>query len=379
MLTEKKLVERKAALDDDMALILDVAKHEKRELNTAEAHAWNAKRREVMAIDEQLQLLNDELNAPTFVGERKSENQYTTARMMQALYHGEGSAFRDFTLAGTTATINNPRVQNEWFDSLKTANPLSQLGTRFLTVPNFAQFPVVTTPPAVVWFGEGDTITPDASAVVNARKVTYKEAVILITASNLWLEDTDGTLGSDIITRMANSAINEAIVKVALHGTAANGQPIGLDSIANIQTVSAAGALTSYAKPLEAITKLLRANVEREKIGYIGSPMAWEQMQNLLAATDGQYLAPPPGMADLRGYYSSAVLENYGADDDETRMYFGDFSNLMVAASGPRIQILRERYADQMQTGFLVHLRIDTQVIHPEAFCILTGIAPPTV
>jgi HK97 family phage major capsid protein len=375
--SEKTLLERRSTLMDDMALMEDVRKHEKRkDFSATEAAAWNGMYRELLAIDSKLQEIREDLNPGIMVGERKKkEGESVVSHMMRDLFLGQAS--RDFTLSGTSATINNPRVQMEWFDSLKANNPLSLLGTRFLAVPNFAQFPVVDTPPAVTWFGEGDTVTPDSSAQITARKVQYKTAVILVNASNFWLEDTDGGLGSDIINRMAISAINEAIIKVALHGSASAGQPVGLDSISNVQSVDAGGALTSYAKPLEAVTKLLRSNVEREKIGYIGSPMAWEQMQNLIATDQGQYLIPPPGLADLRGYYSSAVLENYGTGEDETRMYFGDFSNLMVAASGPRVQILRERYADQMQTGFLIHLRIDTQVIHPDTFCILNGIAPP--
>lgn len=369
--SEKQLLERRAQLYDDMQLLTDVAKHEKRNFTADEAQTWNAKMRETLAITDQIKEINDDLLQPTFTGEKKTGDLILEG--MRALYRNEQT--RAFTLAGTTATITNPSVSTDWFLTLKAQNPLFKAGARLLSTRNYTQWPVETTAPAVVWFDEGDTMTPDSTGVIGSKKVTYRTASILINASNFWLEDSEGDIGGAIISKMATDAINEAIGKVCLNGVSANGQPVGLDSVANVQTVAAGGALTNYSKPIEAVRKLLAANVEREKIHAIMSPQGWEQMQ-LLADQNDQFLMAPPGIADIPQHVTSAVLENYGTDPNfTTRMYLGDFSNMLVAAEGPRIQILKERFADKFETGFLVHLRIDMQVLRPTTFCRIEGIA----
>lgn len=298
--------------------------------------------------------------------------------MMRALYNapnGPNPEYRDFTLSGTTATIQNPDIQNQFFLSLKAANPLERLGARFYNGNNFAQFPVETTAPAVVWFAEGDSLTADATAVIGSRKVEYKTCAMLLKASNFWLEDS-GPLGAEIITAMAVDAINEGIIKTVLSGASGSKQPVGLDNLtgSGVQTVAnGSSTLAGYGKMNEAVKKLLAVNVPLEKIGYMYSPTAWQQM-NDLADLSNQPLMMPGGLKDLPGFVSSAVLETYDTNTT-TRMYFGDWSNLLVAtAGGPRIQILRERYADDLETGFVVYLRLDHQFIRRDNFCILTGI-----
>jgi len=42
--------------------------------------------------------------------------------------------------------------------------------------------------------------------------------------------------------------------------------------------------------------------------------------------------------------------------------------------SGMRIEVLKEHFADNLQYGFLAHLRMDIQVAQPKAFSVLKGI-----
>lgn len=310
--------------------------------------------------------------------QRGGSTRPVLGQMMRALYnapHGSEIETRDFTLSGSTAVIQNPSIQSEFFLTLKANNPLAALGARFFNGENYSQFPVETTAPAVVWFAEGDTLSPDATAAIGSRKVTYSTAAMILKASNFWLEDS-GELGASIITEMGVQAINEAIIKTVLSGASASKQPVGLDNLigSGVQTVAnGAMTLTGYDKMSEAVKKLLAVNVQREKIGYLYSPTVWEQMQGLADSTT-QPKMKPEGLRDIPGYVSSAVLETYDTNTT-TRMYFGDWSNLMVAtAGGPRVQILRERYADNLSTAFLIHLRLDHQFIRRDNFCVLTGI-----
>jgi HK97 family phage major capsid protein len=59
------------------------------------------------------------------------------------------------------------------------------------------------------------------------------------------------------------------------------------------------------------------------------------------------------------------------------RLFVGDFSQLMVAfRSELRVEILKERYAEYLQYGFLGYLRADINVTHPEGFAMVIGILP---
>lgn len=386
--SEKAIIERRAAAHGEMEMIQTLAKREDRKLTTAETDKFLQNSHEIIELTEALERLRDEVQHGDIIGKPGHEPGMVLYDMMRSLYTGEQprrepfSPRRDFTLAGTTATIQDPQVNQEFFLSLKARNPLDMMGARFIQGgPNFNQFPVETTAPTVTWFEEGDTLT-DGGGVIGAKKIEYRTAAILLKASNFWLEDSAYQIGGRVITDMALDAINEAIVKVALHGAAADGQPVGLDNVANVQTVAAGGAIVDYSKHIEAVRKLLAANVVRENITGIMSPKAWEQIQTLRETIDvnedptGQHFLMPPGIVDLRQYVSSAVLEDYGTDPNfTTRIYLGDFSNMLIGMSGPRVQILKERYADEMTTGFLVHLRIDMQVVRPTAFCRIEGIA----
>lgn len=389
MISEKSIIERRAAAHKEMELIQTLAKREDRKLSIAETDKFMQNSYEIIELTEQLQALRDEIQHGDLSSKAGEPSDRVLFDMMRSLYTGEQprsepfSPRRAFTLAGTTATIQDPTISREFFDTLKAANPLAEMGTRFiLGGPNFEQFPTATTAPTVVWFEEGDTLTPDAAAVLGSKKIEYRTAAILLKASNFWLEDSAYQIGGQVITDMAISALNEAIIKVALHGVALDGQPIGLDAITGVQTVAAGGALVDYTKHIEAARKLLAANVMRESITGIMSPKGWEQIQTLRETVDvdddptGQHFLMPPGIVDLPQFVSSAVREDYGTTPNfTTRIYLGDFSNLMIGMSGPRVQILKERYADELTTGFLVHLRIDVQAIRPTAFCRIEGIA----
>jgi len=41
-----------------------------------------------------------------------------------------------------------------------------------------------------------------------------------------------------------------------------------------------------------------------------------------------------------------------------------------------QLEVLRERYSDNFQFGFLGHVRADVQVWHPESFAMVVGITP---
>jgi HK97 family phage major capsid protein len=55
----------------------------------------------------------------------------------------------------------------------------------------------------------------------------------------------------------------------------------------------------------------------------------------------------------------------------------GDFTELYLGVrSELRVEVLREKYADALQYGFLAWLRMDVAVAHAASFAKLIGILP---
>ena len=374
--------EQREILVTEMRQILQNAQGEQRELNPSERKAWATASRTFEQLGDKLKAAQEREDNEALLlkaGRTRKEPRPILGQMMRAVFQGpqgrnSDSYRREFDFTTGNATIQDPRVQAEFFETLKANNPLADLGARFLIGPNYMQFPRQLTDPAVTWFSEGDTaVLPDTAATIDSVKIEYKIPAIVLDASNFWLEDS-GPLGAEILSRMGVSALQNAIISAVLNGAAASGQPVGLDNVVGVQTVAAGGALASFAKITEGVKKLLAANVKLENIGGIYSPSVWQQINDLIDQAD-QPLLMPAGARDIPMFTSTAVLEDYGAGDDETRMYLGDWSNIMIASSGgPMVSVLRETKATTFQTQFVIHMRCDVGVIRPNAFCRIEGI-----
>jgi HK97 family phage major capsid protein len=360
--------------------MLKTSSAESRDLTQSEKREWDLSMNEITHLSDKILRLRAEYPD---LPETASRNT-AIADMCRALYwtsNGQNDKrfpTRDFTLSGTTATIQNPRISQEFFLALQANNPLASLGARFMVEPNFTQFPVQTAKPTVSWFEEGDTMTPDSSATIGSKKATFRVPALLFKSSNFWLEDS-GPIGAEIISAMALQAINEAIIKVAINGASASGQPVGLDNLSGVQTVDGGNVeIEDWSKITDCVTKLLSADVPLDRVGWLYPPKVWQQI-NKIVGDDLHHVLPPSGLANIPGFVTSAIptATITGTPTTyETTAYFGDWSNMLVVSNGgPSIQILRERYADDMATGFLVWLRMDITVIRPNNFCILQNIA----
>jgi HK97 family phage major capsid protein len=378
--TGKAVLEERYQIFQEMQAAVKDAEAQGRAPNEREKAAWHraANRYEELSLElaqvQQIERARDpESRAPLNYG--------VIGDLMKAAYNFGTERFspdmrRSFDVTSGSAIVQDPRIQSEFFETFKANNPLADLGARFITGENYSQFPVQTADPSVVWFEEGDSaLTPDSAATIGSVKIEYKVPAMLLLASNFWLEDTS-RLGSEIIGRMAVSTLQEAVIKAVLNGTSAAKQPVGLDSITGVQSVDGANAvLADYSKIVQAVRKLLDANVQLPNIGAIIPPIIWEQL-NLLADQNDQPLMLPAGIRDLPMYVSSAVRTDYAVGEDETKIYLGDWSNMLIQihGGGPRAFVLREKYADTFQTGFLLNLRMDMQVVRPNAFCRIDDI-----
>ena len=98
-----------------------------------------------------------------------------------------------------------------------------------------------------------------------------------------------------------------------------------------------------------------------------------------LLATDNQPLNPPPLIAGVPMLVTSQmpITQTQGTANNASSIIIGDFTRLLIGVrTGLRIELLKERYAENMQYAFVAHLRADIAVEQPKAFLKLIGVIP---
>jgi HK97 family phage major capsid protein len=95
----------------------------------------------------------------------------------------------------------------------------------------------------------------------------------------------------------------------------------------------------------------------------------------------GEYYPPVPALAGIPRLVTNQIPNNItvGSSSDTSEIYCGDFSQLLVGIRTDlrfSVQVLNERFADNLQVGLLTYLRADVQLQHPEGFTIVTGVRP---
>jgi HK97 family phage major capsid protein len=333
-------------------------------------------------IEKQFREIDGTLRAHQAIVEDLGQRAATGAKstVLGDIAHGlvtgrsENFHSRSIDLTSGAATVQDPVVMDEIITTLIPQNRLAGLGARIENITPYSQWAVVTAPPAVTWFAEGGTLSADTALTISSKKVELKTAVALVKVSKLLLQDSSDRARQLVNTEIINQ-LNAEMNRVALSGAAGSNEPVGLDNVAGLQTVDAASAvLTDYSSHVAAVSKLLSVNVPIGNIGYIQGITSWAQ-EAAFADSTGQPLMIPPSIAGTRNFATSAVLENYGGTTDETRIYVGDFSQMVIGLGGTFSMELVERYADTMHTAFLVYVRMDSTVLRPNNFVRIQNIA----
>jgi HK97 family phage major capsid protein len=137
----------------------------------------------------------------------------------------------------------------------------------------------------------------------------------------------------------------------------------------------AGGDLTGYGPLIRARTAL--RNVNSDVTAYVLSPRDEGQLAGLVA-TDGQPINVPPAIAQVPMLTTNKIPTNLGVGTDESIILAGDWSRLMIGVrTAISITVLKERFADNMQYGFLAALRADVAAEQEAAFTKLTEVTLP--
>lgn len=229
--------------------------------------------------------------------------------------------------------------------------------------------------PSASWRGEGQTV--DESTPAFGQLVLRAHS--LATIVKLSRELAEDSLNLDVALRKAIAqAFALELDRAALFGVGAANEPWGVVNRAINEVQLGAGdggTLAGYDDFLNGLYELRADNAE-EPTAAIMSPRT---ARTLDKAKDGQGLplVKPPAITNLPLMFTTSVPDNstVGINSDCSTIIMGDFTEMVIGVrSELRIELLKERYADNLMFGLLCWLRADVAVMHDESFCKITGV-----
>lgn len=180
----------------------------------------------------------------------------------------------------------------------------------------------------------------------------------------------------DLVNAQLAADMASKIDDYALTGTGA-GQPMGIRN-AGILTyeMGTNGDSLDWDHLLSARGDLMAADAPEPKALILAARD--EETLSKLKDGNSNYIVRPPALANLR------LLPTTKIDTTETQgtasgvcssAYLGDFSEVALAfRSRVRIEVLKERFVDTFQVGFLAYAFVDVIVFRPSALIRLYGI-----
>lgn len=312
-------------------------------------------------------------------------NEYdglTAGDMLRALACGASSDMERRALSEGTDSAGGYTVpailSAQMIDLMRKKARVTQAGARSITVDsNRHAFAKLLTDPTPAWRGE--------LASVGTGDPTFGEVVfepkslaVLVRVSEELLQDSINA-GTALQTAIANALALE-VDRACLFGTGASNQPTGLFTTSGINSVSMGtngAAIDDYAPVLDACEDILEDNGELPTAAIM-APRTWRVFAGLADST-GQPLRRPEAIANLPFLESTQVPINQtqGTATDASCVLLGDFSQMVLGYRQTlRVEVLKERFRDTLEIGFLAHLRFDMQVWQAGAFAKIVGVIP---
>ena len=223
--------------------------------------------------------------------------------------------------------------------------------------------------PVPAWRAENAAIT-ESDPTFSAVTLAPKSLAVMVKVSRELIEDSVNLAVE--LPRILAAAMATEWDRVALLGSGVAPEPEGVANVSGIGTNALGGALTGYGSLVTARTSLLSANHTPSAI--IAHPRDEGTLTGLTDA-NGQPLAAPRAIEQIPILTSTAIPVDGGAGSDESTIFMGDFSRLILGVrSEIRVEIVRDLFAANHQLAFIAHMRGDIAVSHAEAFHTTTGV-----
>jgi HK97 family phage major capsid protein len=269
-------------------------------------------------------------------------------------------------------------LSSQLIDALRARSTVFAAGakTMVLETGKTSTIATITGDPSATWRAE--------NAAVNTSDMTFgsvvfnpKTLAVILVASRELIEDSLNF--QQAITTSLSKSFAAELDRVALIGSGSGSEPKGCSKFSGVGSVSVAtdGAVLSNYDPFVQALGTMRTANAADPTACIMHPRT-DQEINLLKDSQQRPLARPQAIANLPFLVTSKLPTNevQGASGVVcSRAIMGDFTELIVGVRHlVGIELLREKYADNYQYGFLCSLRADIAVAHAASFCNIVGI-----
>jgi len=323
----------------------------------------------------------------------KNQRMVDTDRHARPTTYGFGELVRGMVLGASTPDVRNalsegtdsaggytvPRyLMNQLIDAMRAKTVTVQAGA--MTIPiDGAQNTIarVASDPVAGWRVENAAVA-ESDPTFEGVILAPKSLAVLVKVSRELMEDSLN-LDQALMQAFAGSMAVE-LDRVALFGSGVAPEPRGIFNTTGINVVSMGtngAALTNYSPLLDALYELELDNAAAPT-AQVMHPRTRRTI-NGFADTTGQPLMPPPALANVpqMGTTTVPINQTQGTAVNASSIIAGDFSQLLIGVRQElRVEILRERFAENLQYAFLAHLRVDVALAHPASFCAIKGIIP---
>jgi len=279
--------------------------------------------------------------------------------------------------AGGFSTPSNllPQV----IDALRAQSVAFRAGARTIMLSSDSTTIVrLATSPTATWTAENASISDNTPTFEGVTFVPEK-MISLIKSSRELIEDSLNI--EDAMSTAFAGQFAATLDLAILNGTGSSNQPTGITVASNVNSVSMGtnGAeITSYDEIIDGIQLILEDGYNGDMTGIVMAPRTWGTIAKFADSTN-QPLRKPPAIENIPSYQTSnmPIDETQGTSSDASTIIVGDFTQVLVGMrSGLQIDVLKERFADNDQFGFLARMRVDVVLAHPQAFAKIIGIVP---
>lgn len=329
-------------------------------------------------------LLSKEHRMADFYGGKMAQQSFTAGEFLRGMIMGAGNnqelraALNEGTDSAGGYTVPDA-VMGSIVDKMRAQSHVINAGA--ITVPlttDKTTIARIETDPTPGWRGENAGIA-ESEPTFSAIQFLPKSLAVLVKVSRELLEDS---LNIDTAIEMAlTAAMAQETDRVCLFGSGSGDEPRGLVNTTGINTYSMGdnGAVLANWAPLLATIQMLADNNAPEPSAMIMAPRSRFKLAGL-TDTLGQPLRAPDLLAKLPLLSTTKVpiTDVQGTSGAVcSSIITGDFKQLYIGLrSGMRVELLKERFADNLQYAFLCHVRMDVALAHNKAFAVLTGIKP---
>lgn len=297
--------------------------------------------------------------------------------MMRAMMYGPRNENEERALGGSDSAggITVPtHTLRQLIDMMRNQTQAVNAGVQTVMLnTDKTKIAKIESDPVPGWRAINDTVK-ESDPTFSGVELNAHSLAVMVRVPRELLEDSinlDTALGLCLAGAMA-----QEFDRAIFFGEGGAKTPTGISNTQGILEHPLDGQLTGYAPVLTALQMLEEAN----SLSHTAAVMAPRSKYAFggLVDTTGQPIRKPEIISSLPFLSTNQFPVNEGTGTNESRIMAGDFSKvLMGIRSNLRVEILREKYADQMQYAFLAHLRGDVAVAQPKAICQITGIKPP--